>query len=825
MDGPQRRDDGRNRWFLFRRTFTLSAAPADAPLTLACDGRYRVFVNGTAAGRGPVRGSANRLRSDRFDVAHLLRHGANALAVVVHSPGVDLAWYETQKGPCQQVFGDGGLYVDLDCREFRVVSDAAWRCVRTAAWRADVPRAGWGLGYVEDFDARAFPAGWTDVGFDDSEWQFARPLVAVGDADAAATGTGRLEPIAAVVPSGLSPLQEGDVAPSRVLGAWLVATHPALPVELQPWDQAFVSEAGPCVTNRDALLTPDTSAALVTTPPNADVVLIVEFDVNHAGRPFLEIDARGGEILDLLASERTLRECGPEAGVSHGLTRVGVHAPLPALRYHARAGVQTFERFDWTAVRTLQLVVRNAPLGVHIRHLGSRATRYPTTSAGAFACSDALLTDLWRIGRHTVQQCAQDGWVDCSGREQRQWVGDVAVTMDVGAVTFGPSLHALDRFFLETTAERQRPDGLLPMFAPGDGATEGVTIPDFTLHWVRLLARYFMLSGDEDALLRLWPHAQRALAWFADLESEAGLLTDVPHWHFIEWAHLRRDGESAPINALYVDALHAAAHISEQIGCVRLSERYRARAARVAAALNERHWDDDRGVYVDSVHPVTHARCDRVSQVTNALLILFDIAPRARWSRMLDRVAAPPRLKVTAAPPVVTQGQPFDERNDVVRANTFFAHFVYQALAKAGCIDLALDAMREHYGPMLRAGATTLWESYEPSASLCHGFSAGPVYTLSAYVLGATPMAPGLRRFEIRPCPGALTWARGAVPTARGPLEIEWSRDSESLTVDVCGPADVEWRFAVPAGHRLVEESPGRARYARLVDAGGDVQR
>ena len=44
--GEPRRSDGQNRWFLFRRALALPAAPSKADISIAVDGRYRLFANG-----------------------------------------------------------------------------------------------------------------------------------------------------------------------------------------------------------------------------------------------------------------------------------------------------------------------------------------------------------------------------------------------------------------------------------------------------------------------------------------------------------------------------------------------------------------------------------------------------------------------------------------------------------------------------------------------------------------------------------------------------------------------------------------------------------
>ena len=154
--------------------------------------------------------------------------------------------------------------------------------------------------------------------------------------------------------------------------------------------------------------------------------------------------------------------------------------------------------------------------------------------------------------------------------------------------------------------------------------------------------------------------------------------------------------------------------------------------------------------------------------------------------------------------------------DDVVLANTFFSHFVYRALCRAGRFDLVLALMRERYGRMLARGATTLWESYDPTASLCHGFSATPVYQLSTEVLGISPLAPGFKRFLVRPQLGDLQYAHGVFPTVHGDIEIHWQCGADHVDLDVTVPFGTAAEFLPPSGYAAGEAphplEPGRHR-------------
>jgi hypothetical protein len=780
----RRDDEGVNRWILARGSFEGRIGPG-GEISITVDGRYRLWLNGGPVGRGPVRASPHFQRFDRYAIVP--RDGANLLALLVHVPGVDLAWYEMMRGAWQPVFGDGGLHVEVRVGGANVPID--WRIKETDAWRRDTVRGGWGQDFIEDFDARRLDPNWIQPEFRDDDWPAGRQMISMGGDAETARGFGRVEPFPSLLESPIPPPQEARILPSRLLWIRSSSQSSALPIETRLYVERPAQDAASLVENSVALLEDSEAAARVRTDEGRATVIMLAFDPYHAGRPYIEFEAKGGECVELAVGEAIPGEFGiGESGA--GLELDGHLAVAQTMRVIARPGVQCFEKFNWAAVRAMQIVVRDAPDGIAIRRVGSLATHYPARCEGAFECSDPLLTQLWAVGRHTVLQCMHDSWVDCPGREARQWVGDAVVQFDIAALAFGPSIYPLQQQFLRQAAESQRADGLVRMFAPGDIGPDGLVIPDFSLLWVLAAERYFMHSGDETTIEAVMPSIERSLAWFERHLDANHLLCDVPHWHFIEWANVGRTGEAAAINALHVGALKAAAALARIVERPRLSEGWSRLAEASAASLNARHWDEERGLYVDSVDGATGARGLRASQHANALILSFGMAPPDRRAAMIAAITDSARLKLTAAPPIVPTGAEFDERIDIVRANSFSSHFVYAGIADAGAFDWVLRDIRANYGPMIAAGTTTLWESFTPNASLCHGFSATPVYQLSRHCLGVIPEAPGFARFSVRPEPGDLEWARGAVPTPHGPIEIEWRAEAQQLKLTVRHPTE-----------------------------------
>jgi len=813
--GTRARPNEPNRWFTFRKRVRLPARPHRAPFSITVDGRYVLFVNGEEIGRGPVRCSPLYQRYDDYDLAAALAPGDNVLAVLVHTYGRDTAFYETVKGLWQPTFGDGGLWCDgaAETGEGLVPlsTEDGWRCLQSDAWTQDAPPSNHSLGFIEDFDAARLPPDWTGPGFDDRGWDEARPLVAGGGGPEAAYGGIETRPFPTLVPRGIPMLETRKLAAERVVWIRGLEPQPDLPFERRCYEEALVPAPEGAVRKAGDLLKLADGAAVVRTAASLDISFLLDFGRIMTGRPWFEIEARGGEEIEIACVEGLPGEwsdggLGPDARPK---PKPWLGADRHLLHYRARAGVQRFERFEWCAIRWMQVTVRRAAEGVVFRGLGANLVNYPVEASGRFSSSDPLLDKLWATGAYTLRQCMHDAWEDCPSREQRQWLGDVTVENLAGWAAFGPSVAPLTAKFLQQAAESQRPDGLTQMFAPGDHKTDGLLIPDWTLQWILCAGDHWRYAGDLAVIREIFPSILKALAWFERLIGPSGLVADMPHWHFIDWSGLGRAGEAATLNAQLAGAFATAAELCWALGWAGEAERLAMRSASIAEAVQARHWDERRGAFVDVVDPRTGAQEPRTSQHANAAIALWTQPDLQRVARALERVSESRRLTFTAGPPIVPSGETLDPEHGVVLANTFYSHFVYDALAQHGRLAEALRLMRERYGPMIEKGATTLWESFGPTASLCHGFSATPTYQLSRRVLGLAPAEPGFGTAIASPAIGDLDWAEGVVPTPLGDVEARIERTAGGFVARYRIPAGLRLEPRSAAGAELVSRTPG----------------
>ncbi len=104
---------------VFVREFELEAAPAHASMQIFAYTRYRLYVNGVYAGRGPSRFQNQRPEYDTREIGGQLRAGRNTIAVLVHCDAPTGRIMRHAPGFAAVVtVGDGAA---------RIATDASWR--------------------------------------------------------------------------------------------------------------------------------------------------------------------------------------------------------------------------------------------------------------------------------------------------------------------------------------------------------------------------------------------------------------------------------------------------------------------------------------------------------------------------------------------------------------------------------------------------------------------------------------------------------------------------------------------------------------------------
>ncbi len=731
-----------NRFCYLRKTIDLLGAPESAPTRVTADSRFILYVNGIEVGRGPARSIPARLAWSEIDLAPFLRAGRNAICALARFYGMAVPWWIP--APANYQLGFGSFAIEAPAIGLK--SDGSWKAMAAPYRQQAFWRSALGQPPTEIVDGAAAPEGWTRSDFDDAGWQAAIEL----RSGTLAPNRGEIpvEPFTAPEPADIAPLTSLAIELTEIARPQVAASSADFPQD------AFPRRGASAKDSVETALTFDAGKITLATP-------------------WAEVRGPRGAVIDFYVGE-DLRD--------------DMLAEIAPRFYGMRYSIggrerERIEAFEAVGFRYLTVVPRN---GAQILSIGATERRYPRSGDARFECDDLRLNKIWNVGARTLDLCSSDAFLDCPGREQRAWLGDSYIHALLTFVT--NTDWALVARHLRICAHGVRGDGLLGMVAAGDMTFSATTIPDYSLHWIRALARYYQYSGDRDLVRELAPVASGISDAFERYRGDDGLIRRMPGWMFVDWAMTERSDVVGAVDALYAAALDDFAWLAETaLADSRAAAEARSKAARTHAAFGLL-WNELAGAYVDAADRNGPLR--RISQQTNAIAIVSRCAPADRWQRMLECVLDSSRVVIT---PTISD-QPtaymlqrmdpaeygdFDPERNVVAAQPFFSHLLHDAIVRAGRRDLIVERCLKWW-PQIERGDTCFeeyWDANSGTGSRCHAWSATPTYDLTTHVLGVRPAAPGYSSAEIAPWFGPLRHLEGAVPTPKGMITVTLDRD------------------------------------------------
>lgn len=379
-----------------------------------------------------------------------------------------------------------------------------------------------------------------------------------------------------------------------------------------------------------------------------------------------------------------------------------------SVEFKAKAGENKYiNAFRRLAGRYLFVYGSNLKLN----YVGIRSVVYPDTLLPA-EFDRALIQKIYDTGVYTLKCCKHEHYEDCPWREQALYALDSRNQMLCGYYAFAG--HEYQRENLLLMADGLRSDGLLAMCFPSGSS---LSIPFFSLMYLVAAEEYISHTGDMEILGRIGGALSSIIKAFKS-RMENGLIPNfpAPYWNFYEWSECSSnsdeinrsdDGNGVKqydliLNCAYVYAVRRYDKIfGTETDC---SETVRA---------IENNFLKEDGLYKLS------SSCDRSSVLGNSLALLIGLGGKPLAERLInDKSLIPVTLSMCT--------------------------FYYDALLSFGKTyeSVVLDDILHKYGKMLDAGATTFWETekgaedFGGAGSLCHGWSAIPVYYLKKLKTG-----------------------------------------------------------------------------------------
>jgi len=417
-------------------------------------------------------------------------------------------------------------------------------------------------------------------------------------------------------------------------------------------------------------------------------------------------------------------ECDVLIGYGEHLEDLRVRSSIKkrnfAVSYHAKAGRnQFFNPFLRLGMRYLQIHIASKTGTIY--EAGIRCTYYPLNIAPN-TIADALHHKIYDASIRTLHMCMHEHYEDCPWREQSLYTFDSRVQMLCGYYAFGE--FTFPRESLRLFAKSLREDGTLELCAPG---IIPITIPSFTTIYIRQLKEYLDYSGDAAFIREVFDYARKIVEKLEERIDDTGLIpcfAGNQYWNFYEWKEGLAGEEyftenppyECPLNAFASDSFYCFARLCEAVQ-PELAAHYDALHNKLNEQLHKAFFDADRNVYLSRQNDYDRP----LHAFTQALALYAGAVPENVKAAVVENMLSDRMIPCTLSASI----------------------YEYDVLLQIG------DRYREYvrkevesiWGKMLYAGATTFWETdlghadFHNAGSLCHGWSAVPIYLYGKYNL------------------------------------------------------------------------------------------
>jgi len=441
----------------------------------------------------------------------------------------------------------------------------------------------------------------------------------------------------------------------------------------------------------------------------------------------------------------------------------------------------------YTALRYASITVPGQNQHVSLKILMDHLY-YPVRYRGSFDCSDPLLTKVWYTGAYTVHLCMQQDIWDAPKRDRQRWMGDLHVSGEVINDVFA------DQFLMEQTMSKLRQEAQGGQPATGLPTQHVNGIPGYSYSWIAGLADLYRhlddkayLESQHDALISMLEFCRQ------DVDDEGLFANKHGAWVYSDWSpEFGNDSalSRATTDLFLVKAVKEAVFLLRELGDEPNATKY----AKWGEQLDQ----------AAQAHLVSSDGTFGERKQENAMAIYSGVATRPQMAAMFERGIF---------------GAETHDPEFVV--SPYYGNYVLRAMFIAGHTQDGIDYVRSFWGQMVKDGATTFYETYDPfwnkhnfhahlqwdehnndvagyHVSLCHGWSAGPTSFLTECVLGVQSTGAGFKTCTISPTLGDLKWVSGVVPTPRGDIRVRVERQGTGLKLKVTVPKGATAKITLP---------------------------
>ena len=392
---------------------------------------------------------------------------------------------------------------------------------------------------------------------------------------------------------------------------------------------------------------------------------------------------------------------------------------------------------------------------------------HDASHSGSFRCSDDELNKIWEVAAYTMDLTTREFFMDGIKRDRWTWAGDAIQSY-------------LMNYYLRFDTECVK--RTIRQLRGKDPVTAHVnTIMDYTFYWFKAIHDYYEYTGDVAFVREMWPRMVTLMDYVEGRLNADGMAEGQPDdWIFVDWVDfpMHKRGTLCFEQILLMKAMETMA-LCADIVCddsvatadyAASHKKYRILAEQLRNKIKQTFWSYDKRAYY---HAIEEGKMNtQITKFPNMFAILYGLAYEEERREIMQSVMLNPDIDPITTP--------------------YMRFYELETLCLDGMQTQVLQEMRNYWGGMLREGATSFWEKYNPEESgtqhlamygrpygksLCHAWGASPVYLLGKYYLGVRPTKPGYEEYVVEPHLGDLDWMEGDVPTPNGMIHVSMNHE------------------------------------------------
>ena len=335
-------------------------------------------------------------------------------------------------------------------------------------------------------------------------------------------------------------------------------------------------------------------------------------------------------------------------------------------------------------------------------------------------CPD-IVRDINNVGIETLRECMQTVYEDGPKRDRRLWIGDMYLESLANRYSFRN--NQMTKHCLYLFAGLAADDGIVISNCfeePEPHAQLGSYCLTYCLLWNSALLEYLKDTGDRETANDLFKVAKRQTEDAISYVDDRGIFDKDKRggwvWLFFDWRD--RLDVNTPMQGATIFALQQTYELAQMLGREQEVKDYPALIKKMTQAARKYLYNKQRGVMESGT--------DRqVSILAQTWLIKSGVLNKKEGAKAIRTALATDGVYMPGTP--------------------YATHYLIDAMLLCDMKQEARDYLIDYWGGMVRKGADTFWEAYDPKDdhispygfspvnSACHAWSCTPVYFIHKY--------------------------------------------------------------------------------------------